>query len=235
MNRGRPGPESRIVAAVRGYYEAAGAFVATERSLGWGRADLVAFRLDPEKCRARFANRQFRALDRADHYRVLRHIPDVDSGDHVSLAMLCGELGRSPSYVRAALLSFLERAGYIIRVRPGAYAKVNGFIPIAREVIAVEAKVSDWRKGAIQAKRHRSFANRVYLAIAAAYSHRVHTDLLRRHGIGLLSVSRGTVEEVLESPPLPPLDHDRHSYSAEWLWRYRRKAVLEAAVCAPRQ
>lgn len=235
MSRGKRGPESRIVAAVRGYYEASGAFVATERSLGWGRADLVAFRLDLDKCRARFENRQFRALDRADHYRVLRCIPDVQTGNQVSLAVLCGELGRSPSYVRGALVSFLERAGYIIRVRPAAYAKVNGFIPIAREVIAVEAKVADWRKGAIQAKRHRSFANRVYLAIAAEYIHRVQLDVLRRHGIGLLSVCRATVTEVLESPLQAPLDSDRHSFSAEWLWRYRRRAVLEAAGCAREQ
>jgi hypothetical protein len=226
------GPESRVVAAVRTHYESSGAFVSTERSLGWGRADLVVFRLDADKCRARFANGQFRALDRADHYRALRCIPDVETGADVSLSVLCAQLGRSPSYVRGALVSFLERAGYVKRVRPATYAKVNGFIPIAREVIGVEAKVSDWRKGAMQAKRHRSFANRVYLALAAEFVHRVRIDVLRRHGIGLLSVAHGVVTEVLESPEHAPLDPDRHSFSAEWLWRYRRPAVLKAAGCA---
>src|SRR5262249_42577945 len=158
-------------------------FVATERSLGWGRADLVVFRLDADKCRARFENGQFRALDRADHYRALTYIPEVESGQDVSLGILCARLGRSPSYVRGALVSFLERAGYVKRIRPGTYAKVNGFVPIAREVIGVEAKVSDWRKGAMQAKRHRSFANRVYLALAAEFVHRAQLDVLQRHGI----------------------------------------------------
>lgn len=220
--------ESRIVAIVRAHYEASGCFVATERSLGWGRADLIAFRLDVEKCRARIENGQVRALDRPDHYRALRHIPEVESGNRVSVADLCRRLARSPSYVRVALLPFLERSGYIRRLGPAAYAKINGFIPTVSEVIAVEAKVSDWRKGAIQAKRHRSFANRVYLALAGEYLHRVQLDLLRRHGIGLLSVSNGKVVEVLESPMMPPLDPERHSFSAEWIWRYRRRALLEA-------
>ena len=42
----------------------------------------------------------------------------------------------------------------------------------------------DWRKGAIQAKRHRSFANRVYLALSSDYVHRVQLEVLQRHGIG---------------------------------------------------
>jgi hypothetical protein len=111
-------------------------------------------------------------------------------------------------------------------------AKVNGFIPIAQRVIAIEAKVSDWRKGAIQAKRHRSFANRVYLALSSDYVHRAQLEILRRHGIGLLSASKFGVEEILESPDMPPTDPDRHSFSAEWLWRYRRAAVLKATADA---
>jgi hypothetical protein len=137
--------------------------------------------------------------------------------------------------VRDSLLSFLERAGYIKRVAPGAYAKVNGFIPIASEVIAVEAKVADWRKGAMQAKRHRSFANRVCLVLAERYVHRAQLSVLRRHGIGLLSVSSNTVNEILESPLMPPRDIDRNRFAAEWLWRYRRQAVLEATGCAREQ
>lgn len=226
-------PEARVVARVKTYFEAAGAFVAPELSLGWGRADLVAFELDREKCRARVRNGQFRSLDRADHYRALRHMPELESGEHVSVAELCERLGRSASYVRASLVPFLERAGYAKRVGPGQLAKVNGFIPIAQRVIAIEAKVSDWRKGAIQAKRHRSFANRVYLALSSDYVHRVQLEVLRKHGIGLLSASGFGVVEILASPDMPPLDPDRHSFSAEWLWRYRRAAVLKATESAP--
>jgi hypothetical protein len=224
----KPEPESRVVARVKAHFEAAGAFVAPELSLGWGRADLVAFDLDHEKCRARMRNGQLRSLDRADHYRALRHMPELDSGDSISVGDLSEQLQRSPSYVRRNLMPFLERARYAKRIGPGMFAKVNGFIPIARQVTAIEVKVSDWLKGAIQAKRHRSFANRIYLAMSSAYVHRVDVDLLRRHSIGLLSASKDGVVELLESPERPPTDPDRHSFSAEWLWRYKRSAVLKA-------
>jgi len=227
-------PEAKVVAWVKAHFEAVGAFVAPELSMGWGRADLVAFELDLEKCRARIRNGQFRSLDRADHYRALRHMPELESGDHVSIGALSVYLGRSASYVRASLVPFLERAGYAKRVGPGMLAKVNGFIPIAQKVIAIEAKVSDWRKGAIQAKRHRCFANRVYLALASEYVHRVDLELLQRHGIGLIAASSTRVDELLESPAMPPTDPDRHSFSAEWLWRYRRAAVLKATANASR-
>lgn len=222
------GPEARIVARVKAYFESKGALVAPEISLGWGRADLVAFDLDLKKCRARVRNGQFRSLDRVDHYRALRYMPEVESGEHISVGGLCSQLGRSESYVRASLVPFLERAGYAKRVKPGMLAKVNGFIPIAQQVTAIEAKVSDWRKGAIQAKRHRTFANKVYLAIASAYSHRVDQKLLERHGIGLISVSQTEVTELVASPYQTPLDGDRHCFAAEWLWRYRRPAVFKA-------
>ena len=231
-NAPRAKPESKIVTAVKGSYESEGYLVATERPLGYGRADLVAYRVDPSKCDARLTNGQYRSLERIEHYTVLRHLPEVGEGPGISIEHLCEKLGRSPAFVRSTLLGFLERSGYVARVGKDGFARVNGFIPIAKEIVAVEAKVSDWRKGAIQAKRYRWFADRVFLAIAAQYKHRVQKDLLQKHGIGLLSVEKNCVTELLSSPVMAPHDPDRHSFAAEWLWRYKRKAVLEAAGCA---
>jgi hypothetical protein len=228
-NSPRVKPESKIVNAVKGSYEAEGYVVATERPLGYGRADLVAYRVDASKCDARCLNGQYRSLERIEHYTVLRHLPEVGEGPGISIEHLCEKLGRSPAFVRSTLLNFLERSGYVAKVGKTGFARVNGFIPIASEIIAVEAKVSDWRKGAIQAKRYRWFADRVYLAISARYEHRVQRDVLQKHSIGLLSVEKNSVIELLSSPTLAPHDPDRHSFAAEWLWRYKRKAVLEAA------
>ena len=183
-------PESKIVNTVKDSYESEGYVVATERPLGYGRADLVAYRVDAGKCDARCLNGQYRSLERIEHYTVLRHLPEVGEGPGISIEHLCEKLGRSHAFVRSTLLNFLERSGYVAKVGKAGFARVNGFIPIASEIIAVEAKVSDWRKGAIQAKRHRWFADRVYLAISAQYEHRVQRDVLQKHGIGLLSVEK---------------------------------------------
>jgi DNA-binding transcriptional ArsR family regulator len=227
----RMNPEARIVTSVKCAFERQGYLVSTERALGYGRADLVAYQIDPAKCEARRLNGQFRSLERVEQYTVLRHLPEIGQGDEITTSELCDRLGRSKTFVSSQLVSFLERAGYVERIG-NKLARRNGFIPIAKEIVAIEAKVSDWKKGAIQAKRYRWFADKVYLAIAAKYCHRVQVELLQKHKIGLLSVDCDRVSELLASPSLTPCDADRHSFAAEWLWRYRRKAVMEAVGIA---
>jgi hypothetical protein len=66
------------------------------------------------------------------------------------------------------------------------------------EVIAVEAKVSNWARAIQQATSYTLCANRVYLALWHEYAHRVDTQILDRYGIGLMSVN-GNVEVVHEA------------------------------------
>lgn len=219
--------EAWLVRQTRGYLERRGYLVALERDLGYGRADLVGFRVDARRCLARQENGQLRSLNALDHYRALRHLPEAADGVGLPLKDLGERIGRSPSHLRSSLIPFLLRSGYVRQLEDGTYAKVNGFIPIASEIIAVEAKVSDWRWGAMQAKRHRWFANRVVLALSADFLHRVDRELLKKHGIGLIAVDSSGVRQVMLSPALPPRDPDRHSFAGEWLWRFRRKNLLE--------
>jgi len=61
------------------------------------------------------------------------------------------------------------------------------------EVIAIEAKVSNWHRAIQQATSYTLCADRVYLALWHEFAHRVDIRLLERYGIGLLSVD-GKVE-----------------------------------------
>lgn len=67
----------------------------------------------------------------------------------------------------------------------------------AKQVIAVEAKISAWKRALRQAGAYRLCAHRVYVALWHKYAHRVNPELLTRKGIGLLSVDRSRVEELL--------------------------------------
>jgi hypothetical protein len=60
--------------------------------------------------------------------------------------------------------------------------------PHSRRVIAVEAKVRDWRAGLRQAMMYRLCANRVYLAVEERFSRNTDEDALARYGIGLIAV-----------------------------------------------
>jgi len=70
--------------------------------------------------------------------------------------------------------------------------------PRNKEVIAIEAKISNWYRAIQQATSYTLCADKVYLAIWHEYAHRVDENLLEKYGIGLMSVN-GTVEILHKS------------------------------------
>lgn len=216
--------ESQMVLRLKQHFENLGLITAKELSLGYGRADLVVFNVNTSKCLNRFENGQLRSLDRIEYYSILRLLPENPHEPTISLEYLSEKLRFSTSYLRNELLSFLIRFGYVFEVEPCRYIKVNGFVPISDEIWAIEAKVSDWKKGAIQAKRYRVFANRVFLALQEKYHHRVDDELLKSHKIGLLTIGNEIKEEI-PAPTLLPKDLDRFAFASEWLWRYKRRDI----------
>ena len=67
--------------------------------------------------------------------------------------------------------------------------------PKNKEVIAIEAKISNWYRAIQQATSYTLCSNKVYLAMWYEFAHRVNTDVLDRYGIGLMSVN-GTVDII---------------------------------------
>jgi len=61
------------------------------------------------------------------------------------------------------------------------YYKINGWIPMAKEIIAIEAKLKNWRRGIAQANRYKTFANKTYLAIPVEQEKNVNKDILKKY------------------------------------------------------
>ena len=57
-----------------------------------------------------------------------------------------------------------------------------------RKITAIELKVKDWKRAFEQALGCTLFADRVYVALAQQYAHRVQNQVLDEYGIGLLGV-----------------------------------------------
>lgn len=211
------GPEAELVRRTQRHFDHRGHLTAREVGTGYGVADLVAYRIAPSRARARLENDQDAPLTRVEHFKLLLALPELGSGA-MDLEEAAELVNLSPDHTRRALLDDLSRKGYVAKVRPRHYAKVNGFMPLAWEVAAIEAKVRNWKKGAIQAKRYRLFAHRVYLAIDDDYLNRVDRELLRTHGIGLLSVSEDTVRRVFGSPREGPRSTAHLNLACEAIW-----------------
>ncbi len=83
--------------------------------------------------------------------------------------------------------------------------------------IAVEAKISDWKNGLVQAQRYLLFSDYSYLALPERNIKLVDIDLLMETGIGLLSVKDGELEEVIPA---------KKSDECEYYYKYMHTSVL---------
>lgn len=95
-------------------------------------------------------------------------------------------------------LSNLEDQGYI-KIKDNYINIIKKVDMVSKKFTAIEAKLFDWKAGLDQASRYKSFANEVYIALDGDYIDRVDMDLLKKQGIGLMSVSYKTLKIVLKA------------------------------------
>lgn len=80
--------------------------------------------------------------------------------------------------------------------------------PIDEGLIAIEAKLSGWRRAFQQAMTYRICADSVYIAIPAGISHRVDMELLKMYGIGLIIASDDYVYTRFEAEKITNLQEE---------------------------
>jgi hypothetical protein len=89
--------------------------------------------------------------------------------------------------VRESLGDLVERL--VLSEALGCFAVSKAWRNILPEIVAVEAKVSNWRKAVQQAARNTVFAHRSFVAVPESLAKRVRSDqLVKKLGIGVLSV-----------------------------------------------
>ncbi|MCG8485169.1 MAG: hypothetical protein MJA31_17790 [Clostridia bacterium] len=65
-------------------------------------------------------------------------------------------------------------------------------------IISIEAKLKDWKNGFLQAQRYLCFSDYSYLALPNDKIKNVDLELLQEKGIGLLSVEKDELVEILK-------------------------------------
>jgi hypothetical protein len=101
---------------------------------------------------------------------------------------LSTRLGLPLGPVREALECLVQRL--VVSEVLGCFALSAGWKNILPEIVAVEAKVSNWKKAVQQAARNRVFAHRCFVAVPATLAWRVCSDpWVKKLGIGVVSVT----------------------------------------------
>lgn len=218
--------ELTFVNSLEDVFQNKGYLTTREVAAGYGRADLVIGKLNDDHCSIRVKNQQKALLLKEKYFEVLRNLPDIDhDAEPLHIAELIDRITFSDRYLKAHVIQFLEEHGYVRRVENNFLYKVNGWLPMTSEVVAIEAKLSDWRRGIFQANRYKSFADKVYLALPERSAHLVNIDMLRDLNVGLyvLKGNNQVVERVRAKKVVKPLS-DKRNYVSELLWSYATQA-----------
>lgn len=213
--------EEDMIPVIEKYFQLLGYQTFTEVSVsiaGHGIADVVAVKLNPSKIAQRIENGQFSTIKTQRYFELLYIISEDFKG--TDLKEIIGAYSYSREYL-IKLLRKLEEDRYIVELEKNRYRKINNIIPLASEVVAIEAKLENWQAGIKQARRYQLFANRVYLALQDSYCHRPDLHRFEKNNIGLLSVALGEekVLELVESNYQKPLERMSNIMFHEAIWQ----------------
>jgi len=197
-------------------------FVKTELNSGYGIPDVVMVKLNKDKVNKRQLYKQKKPLLSENYFKLLEVIPDFDDGNFpIELNELLSKTALSANYIKYNLLKTLTAYKYIKRFENNSYLKINGWAPIADEIVAIEAKLTDWKHGLKQVHRYKFFADKVYLAMPRNKAHLVPLELLKELKIGLMSIdeAKGGIEYIYK----PNKDNNfilktKRSYITEYFW-----------------
>ncbi|MFA5358640.1 MAG: hypothetical protein WC310_02335 [Patescibacteria group bacterium] len=189
-----------------------------EVGVGYGVADLVLFRVNPDKCAIRNKNKQYKKIKNEEFFKIFDYLPELGANKKVDLNSLTKNLNIPKATLKYKYLKTLENNGFIKKVDNKYYFKINGWMPIAKEIIAIEAKLKDWKKGFVQANRYKSFANKAYLAMPAARGHLVDRELLKKHNIGLILFDPDKhTKKISRVKATRPLNRHKFNLAAEFI------------------
>ncbi len=86
------------------------------------------------------------------------------------------------------------------------------------EILAIEAKISNWKIGFRQAFSRLFYVDRCYIAIRREYVNKVDCEILQKHGIGLISVD-GSAEVIINA--------ERSDRTMEWRKEMLLKDIMK--------
>lgn len=192
----RPGPEAALVS---GFLEKSSGetnhlqrVVLREPELPTGAPDVVAIYCRPNPCGIRLEN--IPAFTQ-HHIRIIFHLHSLGDSTEKEIAT---DLLYAPSRV-AELLGDLKAAGFVCDRRDRVGLSNSELLFPVQKIVAVEAKVKDWRKAIEQAAANWWFASHSYILLPRRADFTAIVQEARQHGVGILVSDGKSVRCVLKS------------------------------------
>jgi hypothetical protein len=183
-----------------------------------GIPDLVGIVFDEQEClRRRKLN-----LDPVENSTEIS-ILAATSVRHFSFTDLASRVGVSASHLRREVVPKLAEHGWLDVTNSEVHIR-HSYNSLARLLVTIEAKKSNWRRALHQAMRHSASADVAYLALDSSKSRPAerNVDELSSLGVGLLKVHSGNNEVELVAHPDPvEVNYALRATLAERAWALR--------------
>ena len=130
-----------------------------------------------------------------------------------SIENIIGLSGSSSSSARKAIKEFIN-AGFCIQIENNAYIKLKNPKPVCNSIIAIEAKLKDWKRALWQASRYKIFSTQSWVVLDKHTANPAISNLkeFKKYNIGLATFTAdGFYEEIYT-----PLPEDYKSELAFW-------------------
>lgn len=129
--------------------------------------------------------------------------------------VLTDNVGRQSGKNRLMRLARLLEANNFVRFDGNQIVQLRSYQPHTRNLIAVEAKLHDWKSGMCQAMRYQFFCHNTFLAVPEQIVHRVNIKMLEERGVGLIAVAPDNITIVSEPPVAQPVDMTAYYFLSE--------------------
>ena len=93
-------------------------------------------------------------------------------------------------------LKKLEKAGYIT-IKNNRIHVIKKVDIASKNVVAIEAKLSDWKSGLNQALAYKQYSDYVYVAIDEFCYKKIDVKLFENNNVGLILVGKGHIKKIL--------------------------------------
>lgn len=104
-------------------------------------------------------------------------------------------------YISREIIRLLAVGDYIVKDGRKYFKKVNTILNPIKKLIAIEAKIKDWKQGVLQARRYKSYTDECYLAILSNYETNIDYSYLDKHDIGLILFNQKNGEIYFKRKP----------------------------------
>ncbi len=144
--------------------------------------------------------------------RWLYPLKVLSLGVPIDLRWFCNRFGVSESSAHSVLAAYIDADYCLYKPQERVWIKTKDPLPVADRIVAVEAKLRDWRRALYQAVQYASYAFEVWVVLDTTFLHSalLHLDEFERRGIGLLGLSsEGEAELANPATRRQPRNYER--------------------------